>query len=70
MNILCRLFGHRRDRRLITPYRESWQTECSLCSTRLRRVRHGHWVPVRVVAKFGGQLRASQTKGDPGSNPG
>ena len=61
MSILCRLFGHRRDRRLIRPYRESWQTECSLCSTRLRRVRHGLWVPV-VVEKIGGDLRASQAK--------
>jgi hypothetical protein len=50
MNILCRLFGHRRDRRLITPYRETWLTECSLCSTRLRRVRHGHWVPIGAAS--------------------
>lgn len=59
MNILCRLFGHRRDRRLITPYCESWQTECSLCATRLRRVRHGKWVPV-VVVKASSERRASR----------
>jgi hypothetical protein len=59
MYILCRLFGHRRDRRLITPWRESWQTECSLCSTRLMRVRHGKWVPIGAVAE-----RASEYRGN------
>jgi len=63
MDMLCRLFGHRRKRRRIMPWRESWQTECSLCSTRLTRVRPGKWVPIGVVAKIGSEFRAWQAKG-------
>lgn len=62
MHILCRLFGHRRNRRRIMPWREGWQTECSLCSTRLTRVRRGKWVPIGAVAKIGSEYRASQAK--------
>jgi hypothetical protein len=46
MQILCRLLGHRRNKRRITQWRESWQTECLMCSTRLVRMRRGKWVPV------------------------
>ena len=60
MHILCRLFGHRLDRRQITPWRETWQTECSLCSTRLTRVRHGTWVPARVMPKITSEFRAGK----------
>jgi hypothetical protein len=62
MNILCRLFGHRRDRRLIRPWRESWQTECSLWSVRLTRVRHGRWVPIGLVTKIGGEFGVCRPK--------
>jgi hypothetical protein len=65
MNILCRLFGHRRSRRRIMPWRDSWQTECSLCSTRLTRVRHGQWVPIGVVASIGSEFSpARRTRAD------
>jgi hypothetical protein len=49
MHILCRLFGHRRNKRRIIPWREGWQTECSLCSARLARVRHGQWEPIGAM---------------------
>jgi hypothetical protein len=62
MHILCRFFGHRRSLRRITPWHQSWQTECLLCSTRLMRVRHGKWVPFGLVAKTSSELRGTRAK--------
>ena len=49
MHILCRLMGHKRNKRRVTQWRESWQTECMICSTRLIRVRRRHWVPAGLI---------------------
>jgi hypothetical protein len=62
MHFLCRLLGHRRDRRRIMPWRETWQTECNRCSIRLGRVRHGKWVPIRATVKTGSKALASRAK--------
>ncbi len=49
MDILCRLFGHWRDKRRILPWRDGWQTECRLCAARLARVRNGKWQPINSM---------------------
>ena len=62
MHIVCWLIGHRRDSRSITPWRETWQADCSQCATRLGRVRHGKWVPVRRPEKITSDLPAGKAK--------
>ena len=58
MQMLCRLIGHQRYKRGIPPWRESWQTECRICATRLVRVRHGKWVPLGPFVKDTAMCRA------------
>jgi hypothetical protein len=61
MDSLCRLIGHRRNKRRITQWRDSWQSECIICSTRLARVRPGQWVPISAMAAIFRYCHARRT---------
>lgn len=43
---LCRLVGHRRDRKRIRPYLETWRTKCVRCNFSLVRNTGGSWQPL------------------------
>ena len=60
MHILCRVLGHRRNKRKITTWRDGWQTECTVCSTRLTRIRRGEWVPIGSIPHMADNFRPYQ----------
>jgi hypothetical protein len=58
MQILCRLLGHRRNTRRVTQWRDTWQSECVICSTRLARIRRGKWVVISSIVTMRDGLSA------------
>ena len=48
MNLLCRLFGHRRSATEARRYSDiEWRSVCTRCRTPLIRLGPGEWIPTR-----------------------
>ena len=43
MIAICRLIGHRRSKRHVRPYRQTWRSECRHCGLPLMRDAPGVW---------------------------
>ena len=49
VQILCQVIGHKRSKRRARVWRESWQSECIVCSERLGRIAPRKWLPIQAV---------------------
>jgi len=46
MNLICRIFGHRRSARRARRYGDDdWRSVCKTCGTPMVRTGPGHWIP-------------------------
>ncbi|MCY7281377.1 MAG: hypothetical protein LH610_10875 [Sphingomonas bacterium] len=43
---LCALWGHRRDKSSIRPFKDTWRSKCKSCDAPIKKTPEGKWTPI------------------------